>query len=111
MLILSIALVSLFDAQMRGLRASSATDGYAGARVLAEALMTDAVSGWSRPPRPQSGREGRYSWSIAVTPAEGGWAQIKSKAKWRLNHVRVTVAWGHRSVSLDTLKFGRPHAR
>ena len=110
MLILAIALVSLFDAQMRGLRAASATNSYAEARILGDALLADAVTGWTSAPRPRSGSTGRYRWAIAVAPAAGPWAQIKSKADWRLNHVRVTVAWDpDRSIVLDTLKLGHPH--
>ena len=109
MLILAIALVSLFDAQMRGLRAAGATETYAEARILGDALLADAVSGWKSGPRLRSGTEGRYRWSIAVAPAAAGWAQIKSKGNWRLNHIRVTVAWDqNRSIVLDTLKLGQP---
>ncbi len=106
--ILAIALVSLFDAQMRGLRAASAADSYAQARLLGQALLTDTVSGWKGGLTSRSGRQGRFNWSIDVTPAQAPWAEIKSKMKWRLNHVRVTVAWDqNRTIVLDTLKLGR----
>ncbi len=58
----------------------------------------------------RQGSEGRFDWSIAVAPVHAPWAEIKSKANWRLNHVRVTVAWDkNRSIVLDTLKLGRAH--
>ncbi len=110
MTILAIAMVSLFDAHTRGLRAAGATDSYAEARILGEALLTDAASGWKSSPASRSGSEGRFNWSIAVAPVGAPWAQIKSKANWRLNHVRVTVAWDQeRSIVLDTLKLVHPH--
>jgi hypothetical protein len=110
MTILAIALVSLFDAHMRGLRAAGAADAYAEARILGEALLTDAASGWKSPIVPRSGREGRFEWSIAVAPVGAPWAELKSKGNWRLNHIRVTVAWDtNRSIALDTLKLGRSH--
>jgi general secretion pathway protein I len=108
--ILAIALVSLFDAHMRGLRAAGAAHSYAAARLLGQALLADAVSGWKTALVSRQGREGRYDWSIAVAPEASGWADAKSKAGWRLYHVRVTVAWDQdRSIVLDTLKLGRAH--
>jgi general secretion pathway protein I len=110
LLILAIALVSLFDAQMRGLRAAGAADTYAEARLLAQALLADAAGGWKGPLVSRQGREGRFDWSIAVAPERAAWAEVKSKADWRLYHVRVTVAWDpNRSIELDTLKLGRAH--
>jgi hypothetical protein len=108
MTILAIAMVSLFDAHMRGLRAAGAADSYAEARILGEALLTDAASGWRGGLASRSGREGRFNWAIAVAPVSAPWAEIKSKSGWRLRHVRVTVAWDkERSIVLDTLKLGR----
>ena len=108
MTILAIALVSLFDAQMRGLRAAGAADAYAEARILGDALLTGATRGWKSGPASRNGREGRFEWSIAVAPVSTPWAEIKSKDKWRLNQIRVTVAWDRdRSIVLDTLKLGR----
>jgi prepilin-type N-terminal cleavage/methylation domain-containing protein len=106
--ILAIALVSLFDAQMRGLRAAGAADSYAQARLFAQALLADTVSGWKGPLVSRRGHEGNYDWAIEVAPAGDAWADITSKARWKLNHVRVIVAWDKdRSVVLDTLKLGR----
>jgi prepilin-type N-terminal cleavage/methylation domain-containing protein len=106
--ILAIALVSLFDSQARGLRAAGAADSYAEARILAQALLADTVSGWSGTPIPRNGSDGRFGWSIDVTPEHAAWAEIKSKTNWRPYHIRVTVAWDKdRSVTLDTVKLGR----
>jgi prepilin-type N-terminal cleavage/methylation domain-containing protein len=106
--ILAIAMVSLFDAHVRGLSAARTVDAYADARLFAQALLTGTVSGWKGRLASRRGREGRYDWSIEVTPAKGSWASFTSKGRWRLNHVRVTVAWDkNRSVVLDTLKLGR----
>jgi prepilin-type N-terminal cleavage/methylation domain-containing protein len=106
--ILAIALVSLFDAQARGLRAAGAADSYAEARILAQALLADTVSGWNGALIPRKGSEGRFGWSIDVAPERAAWAEIESETNWRPYHVRVTVAWDrNRSVTLDTLKLGR----
>ncbi len=108
--ILAISFVSLFDAHMRALRAAGAADSYAEARLLGQTLLSDTVSGWKSALTSRSGREGRFNWSISVGPVTAPWAEIKSKANWRLNHVRVTVAWDqNRTVVLDTLKLGRTH--
>lgn len=105
--ILAIAFVSLFDAQARGLRAAGAADSYAEARILAQALLADTVSGWNGALIPRKGSNGRFDWSIDVVPERAAWAEIKSETKWRPFHIRVTVAWDRRSVTLDTLKLGR----
>jgi prepilin-type N-terminal cleavage/methylation domain-containing protein len=106
--ILGIALVALFDAHQRGLRAARIADDYATARILAQSLLADATGGNVGGVIPRQGNEGRFGWAIEVQPAGGGWADIKSDANWRLNHVRVTVAWdADRRVQLDTLKLGR----
>ncbi len=108
--ILAIALVSLFDAHMRGLRAAGAANSYAEARLLGEALLADTAGGWKSALLSRQGSEGRFNWSIAVAPERAAWAEIKSKGNWRLYHVRVTVAWDrNRSIVLDTLKLGRAH--
>jgi prepilin-type N-terminal cleavage/methylation domain-containing protein len=108
--ILAIALVALFDAHMRGLRAAGTADAYAEARLFGQALLTDTVSGWGAPLASRSGHEGRFNWAIAVAPSNAPWADFTSKSKWRLYDVRVTVAWDKdRSVVLDTLKLGRAH--
>jgi hypothetical protein len=110
MTILAVALVSLFDAHIKGLRAAGAASDYIEARTLGEGLLADAQSGWQSRVGRSSGRKGRFDWSIDVAPVNSTWAQIKSQGKWHLNHVRVTVAWdGGRSIELDTLKLGRPH--
>jgi prepilin-type N-terminal cleavage/methylation domain-containing protein len=106
--ILGIALVSLFDAHQRGLRAARVADDYVVARILAQSLLADATTGNSGVVVPRQGNEGRFGWAIEVHPAGGGWADLKSESNWRLNHVRVTVAWdADRRVQLDTLKLGR----
>lgn len=113
MTILAMALVALFDAQARGVRAAGAADNYVRARLLAQALLADTVTGWSAAGlAPSTGRDGAFAWSIDVAPAEAGWATNPTeKNSWRLNRVRVTVAWDReRRVVLDTLKLGRVEA-
>src|SRR5262245_49611518 len=66
--ILGIALVSLFDAHQRGLRAARVADDYAVARILAQSLLADATTGNSGVVVPRRGSEGRYGWAIEVHP-------------------------------------------
>jgi len=106
--ILAISMVALFDAHVRGLSAAGTAESYAQARIFAQALLTDTVSDWKGALVNRDGREGRYTWAIEVAPVSEVWAELASKETWRLNHVRVTVAWGqNRRVVLDTLKLGR----
>jgi prepilin-type N-terminal cleavage/methylation domain-containing protein len=133
MTILAMALVALFDAQSRGVRAAGAADDYVRARLLGQALLADAVTGWPETGlASSSGSEGRFNWSIEVAPSEAGWVSSASdrderdrnnktnanekdnkdaKNDWRLNRVHVAVTWDRdRRVVLDTLKLGRVEA-
>jgi len=108
--ILAIALVGLFEAQARGLRAAGAADEYAEARLIAQGLLADAVGDWSSPLVARNGSDGKFAWSIDVAEEAAPWAALSAKTPWRLNHVRVTVAWDKdRRITLDTLKLGRAH--
>jgi general secretion pathway protein I len=105
--ILSIALVSLFQAHSTGLRTAAAADDYAQARILAHSLLADALAGAAELPGPANGRQGAFRWSMTVAQAREGWAAIASKT-WRLHHIRVTVAWTRgRRVELQGLKLAR----
>lgn len=108
--ILAIALVSLFEAHARGLNTAGIAADYAEARILAQALLAETVS--RRGGNVVSGRGsiGRFGWSIDIVPEPAPWSHIKSEKKWRLDRVRVTVAWDQdRSIVLNTLKLGRPN--
>lgn len=107
--ILAIAFVSLFEAHAGAARMAGASADYARARILAQSLLSETVTGWEGEPRPREGRFDRFAWAIEVAPAQGAWADVATEANWRLRHVRVTVSWDRgRTVQLDTLKFGRP---
>lgn len=108
--ILAIAFVSLFEANASGLRNTRIAADYAEARILAQALLADTVSGRGRSVVSGRGRIGRFGWSIDVAPERAPWSKIKSEKSWRLHRVRVTVAWDKdRRIELDTLKLGRPN--
>ena len=79
--ILGIALVSLFDAHQRGLRAARVADDHVEARILAQSLLADATTGNSGVVVPRRGNEGRFGWAIEVQPAGGGWADLKSEVQ------------------------------
>jgi prepilin-type N-terminal cleavage/methylation domain-containing protein len=108
--ILAIALVSLFEAHARGLHNAGIATDYAEARILAQGLLADTVSGRGGSVISGKGRIGRFDWSIDVAPERAPWSEIKSEKSWRLDRVRVTVAWDKdRRIELDTLKLGRPN--
>ena len=102
--ILAIALVSLFEAQSTGLMAAGAADQYGKARILAHSRLALAMSGEAAP-RPDSGREGMFGWSVEVSQPKEGWAEISSEQNWRLYQVDVTVSWDRgRRIELQSLK-------
>jgi general secretion pathway protein I len=108
MLVLSIALVSLFVAHSRALRTSRIATNYAQARILGESLLAKAVSGWNGKLRSEKGVSNGFAWSVEIAPETASWAKIETKNNWRLRHVRVRVGLGDgREIKLDTLKLGR----
>jgi hypothetical protein len=127
--ILAIALVSLYDAHARGLRAAGAAGAYAEARLIAQALLADAQAPRGRAPVASKGRQGRFWWSVDTAPEGASWAIITPKPKadsaqgarsnsssssetapaatWQMYRIHVTVGWDrNRSVELETLKLG-----
>jgi prepilin-type N-terminal cleavage/methylation domain-containing protein len=107
--ILALALVGLFEAHSTALRNAAIASDYANARILGQALLADAVSGWNSSPISGTGSEGRYNWSIDVAQEPAFWADIKSNKNWRLYRIRVSVSWDkNRHLELDTLKLGHP---
>jgi prepilin-type N-terminal cleavage/methylation domain-containing protein len=105
--ILAIALVGLFQAHSAGLRATTAADHYAQARILAHSILASALAGPGILPVPAVGQQGAFRWSVSVAEAREGWAAISSD-KWRLHHIRVAVEWPRsRTVELRGLKLAR----
>lgn len=108
MLVLSIGLAGLFEANGRALRTVGTAADYAKARVIARGLLADATTGWSIPPTSQNGSSGGFQWAIDVAPETSPWAKVNVRDGWKLRRVRVTVALGDgRELVLTTLKFGR----
>lgn len=108
--ILSIALVSLFQAQSAGLRTVETAEGYGRARILAHSLLAATLGGPATVAPPSSeGKDGVFRWAVTVSPARQSWAAVRSKGGWRIHSVRVIVAWGQgRQVELHGLKLARP---
>ena len=105
--ILAIALVGLFQAHSAGLRATTAADDYARARILAHSILASALAGPGILPAPATGREGAFRWSVSVAEARESWSTISSDT-WRLHHIRVAVEWPRsRTVELRGLKLAR----
>jgi hypothetical protein len=108
MLVLSIGLVSLFEAHSRALRTAGAAADYGRARIFAKGLLADTVAGWNGKLTSKTGNDGGFAWAIDVSPEAASWANIPTHDNWRLQRVRVIVSWaGGRQVELDSLKLGR----
>lgn len=123
--ILAIALVSLYDAQSRGVRAADAVASHAEARIIAQSLLTEAQSPRGQAPVARRGKQGRYRWTVEVAPEQSAWAQVASsndagaetqapsnsdheamrRVAWQMYRVRVSVGWDHnRNIVLESLK-------
>jgi general secretion pathway protein I len=108
LLILSIALVSLFEAQAKGVSTAGTATDYARARILAQSLLAASVGGRGAGLVSKAGREGTFGWSVDVAPETAPWSEIKSSKNWGLHRVRVTVTWDKgRKIEIETLKLGR----
>lgn len=108
MLVLSIGLAGLFEANGRALRTVGTAADYAKARVIAHGLLADATAGWSVPPTSQKGSAGGFQWSVDVAPEPSPWARVDVRDGWNLRRIRVTVELGDgRELVLTSLKFGR----
>ena len=108
MLVLSIGLAGLFEANGRALRTVGTAADYAKARIIAHGLLADATTGWSKQLTSQTGTSGGMRWAIDVTPEVSPWARVDVRDGWKLRRVRVTVALGDgRQLVLTSLKFGR----
>ncbi len=108
MLVMSIGLVSLFEAHSRALRTAGAAADYARARIFAQGLLADTVGGWSGKLTSKTGSDDGFAWSINIAPEDASWAKVETKDNWRLRRVRVIVSWaGGRQIELDSLKLGR----
>ena len=106
--ILSIALVSLLEAQSTGLRAVGNAELYGQARMLAQSLLAEGVSVIEERPRGLQGQRGPFRWAIVATEVGEPITAVNTKVAWRLHHVRVIVSWGrNRSITLNTLKMAR----
>lgn len=105
LVILAMALTTLFEAYGSGIRAISAGNRHAEARLLAQSLLAQV----SDPAKPQDkrGNERGLSWNLTVKPATGELAGNSPKAKWRLLEAVATVSWAPgRKIVLRTLRVG-----
>jgi general secretion pathway protein I len=110
MMVLSIGLVSLFEAHARSLKTVGTAADYARARILAQGLLDDAVSGWPKKLSSKKGQENGFQWSVEFAPATGPLAKVQTREGWKLHQVRVVVGWpGGRQLELVSLKLGRTY--
>jgi general secretion pathway protein I len=108
MLVLSIGLAGLFEANGRALRTVGTAADYAKARIIAHGLLADATTGWSGELTSQKGTSGGLQWAVDVVPETSSWARVDVRGGWKLRRFRVTVALGDgRELVLTSLKFGR----
>lgn len=108
MLVLSIALVSLFQAHSHALKTATVAAEYARARILGQGLLAETLQGWSGKLVSKHGNDGAFAWSVDIVPERAAWAAIATKDNWNLHRVRVLVSWGDgRHIELDSMKLGR----
>lgn len=105
--ILAVAMTSLFRAHSNSLRATGIADDMAGARLLAQAVLSEELGNWQGGPRSNNGTAGNYSWQVRIEPETASWSALKSQQAWRLYRINVTVAWAeNRQFALNTVKLG-----
>jgi len=108
MLVMSIGLVSLFEAHSRALRTAGAAADYARARIFAQGLLADTVGSWNGRTFSKSGNDDGFAWTIDVAPESAPWANVAMRDNWKLRRIRVIVSWaGGRQFELNSLKLGR----
>lgn len=108
MMVLSIGLVSLFEAHAGALKTVGTAADYAKARIIAQGLLADAVSGWPKKLTSKTGVADGFQWSVQFAPETAPWARVRSRDGWKLRQVRVIVAWpGGRQLELNSLKLER----
>lgn len=108
LLVLSIGLVSLFEAHSHALKSAGIAADYARARILAQGLLAEAVAGWSQKVAAKTGDTDGFQWFVDVEPETAPWAAVQTRDNWKLQRIRVTVRWqGNRYLELNSLKLGR----
>ena len=107
LMVVSIGLVSLFEAQSQALKTAGISADYVAARILAQNLLSETMGN----PKPQDmteGVSGAFRWSVNVNPETEDWAHIPARDDWKLFHVRVLVLMASgRKVEFNSLKLGR----
>lgn len=105
LVILALALTTLFQAYGDGLRAIDAGNRHGEARLLAQSLLAE-IDDDVRPGTRQGAGDG-LTWQLDIKPATGDQASGGDKAKWRLYEVVATVRWSRsRRIVLRTLRLG-----
>jgi general secretion pathway protein I len=108
MIVLSIGLVSLFEAHSGALRTIGTAADYAKARIIAQGLMAEAVSGWPKKLVSKKGVADGFRWSVQFATETAPWARVQARDGWKLRQIRVIVAWpGGRQLELNSLKLER----
>ena len=103
--IVAIAFVGLFQANSLGLKTIGVASDAVHARLIAEALLIEASSGWTTRIISKEGQDGRFSWAVRVEDENAPWAVLQSKKGWKLSRVFVRVGWDKsRNIELKTLR-------
>ncbi|MBU2532612.1 MAG: prepilin-type N-terminal cleavage/methylation domain-containing protein [Alphaproteobacteria bacterium] len=106
LVILALALATLFQAYGDGLGAISAASRHADARLLAESLLAEVAE--PATPRSSNGRHRGLTWQLTVKPATGDLAASVAGGPLRLYEVAATVRWApNRQIILRSLRLGQ----
>ena len=110
LVVLAIALTSLFSAHTSSVRATHAGGDYTRAQMLADSLLAQTQISRAQPRAMSSGQLDKFRWKVTARPAEALVAPgpTAQERQWTLYRMRVEVTWPPtRSIALDTLRMVR----
>lgn len=105
--ILALGLVSLLQAASGAGRIDNRLAEQLDERLVARSLMADARFDRSLTPGTYRGHDGRYTWTIRVTPASEPWALGHPSDDWRLYRLATEVRSTRGSIRFDTVRLAR----
>ena len=108
LVILALGLGSLYAAFNNALGAAGRADSHLAATLLAQSLLDQQTAGRVFKPGVTRGRQDRFSWTMAIEPADQELAPTAVAGSWQLIRMAVTVAWPRqRQVRLETLHLAK----
>ncbi len=105
--ILALGLVGLLQAASGAGRIDNGLAERLDERLVARSLMADARFDRSLTSGTYKGRDGRYTWTIRVTPASEPWAQGHPSDDWRLYRLSTEVRGPRGGIRFDTVRLAR----